>query len=182
MPLRDDREDLTLAERMNKIEVAVSALDANFNHLMWVIEHAMLQRRDHVDELLQNQALKQAKDVRKLKALEEEYRMDVEDHLEEKIAQLEEQLAGHANWAAAHAEHKSFAETHERFEEAREMTPAGGYPSFLLWVVVLLCVEIDQCIGCNAAVLAPSSGSPRHRAGVASMAWRSTRRFGAVKF
>ena len=35
--------------------------------------------------------------------------------------------------------------------------------------------------GDDAAVLAPSSGeepaSPRHRAGVASMAWRSTRRF-----
>ena len=67
IPLRDDRQDLTLAERMNKIEVAVSALDANFNHLMWVIEHAVLRRRDHVNELLQNQALKQAKDVRKLR-------------------------------------------------------------------------------------------------------------------
>ena len=36
-------------------------------------------------------------------------------------------------------------------------------------------------LGDDAAVLAPSSGeepaSPRHRAGVASMAWRSTRRF-----
>ena len=53
---------------------------------------------------------------------------------------------------------------------------------------VLICVEINQCVGCtksflgdDAAVLAPSSGdepaSPRHRAGVASMAWRSTRRF-----
>ena len=51
-----------------------------------------------------------------------------------------------------------------------------------------ICVEINQCVGCTksflgdaAAVLAPSSGeepaSPRHRAGVASMAWRSTRRF-----
>ena len=56
------------------------------------------------------------------------------------------------------------------------------------------CVEINQCVGCtrqsfttsflgdDAAVLAPSSGegpaSPRHRAGVASMAW-STRRFSA---
>ena len=47
------------------------------------------------------------------------------------------------------------------------------------------CVEINQCVGCtslgdDAAVLALSSGeepaSPRHRAGVASMAWRSTRR------
>ena len=38
-------------------------------------------------------------------------------------------------------------------------------------------------LGDDAAVLAPSSGegpaSPRHRAGVASMAWRSTRRFSA---
>ena len=54
------------------------------------------------------------------------------------------------------------------------------------------CVEINQCVGCtrqfftksflgdDAAVLAWSSGeepaSPRHRAGVASMAWRTTRR------
>ena len=53
---------------------------------------------------------------------------------------------------------------------------------------VMGCVEINQCAGCTrqffpksflgdgAAVLAPSSGeepaSPRHRAGVASMAWR----------
>ena len=60
-------------------------------------------------------------------------------------------------------------------------------------------MEIEQCVGCTdnssrllgdgAAVLAPSSGeepaSPRHRAGVASMACRSTRRFSterAVKF
>ena len=45
-----------------------------------------------------------------------------------------------------------------------------------------ICVEINQCVGCDdAAVLAPSSGeepvSPRHRAGIASTAWRSTRRF-----
>ena len=54
------------------------------------------------------------------------------------------------------------------------------------------CVETNQCVGCtrqfftmsflgdDAAVLAPSSGeepaSPRYRAGVASMAWRTTRR------
>jgi len=54
------------------------------------------------------------------------------------------------------------------------------------------CVEINQRVGCtgqfftksflgdDTAVLAPSSGeepaSPRHRAGVASMAWRTTRR------
>ena len=40
---------------------------------------------------------------------------------------------------------------------------------------VCFCVEINQCVGCDdAAVLARSSGeepaSPRHRAGVASMA------------
>ena len=56
---------------------------------------------------------------------------------------------------------------------------------------VTRCVEINQCVGCTrqfftksflddgVAALAPSSGeepaSPRHRAGVASMAWRSTR-------
>ena len=55
------------------------------------------------------------------------------------------------------------------------------------------CVEINQCVGCtrqfftksflgdDAAVLARSRGeepaSPRHRAGVASMAWRTMRRF-----
>ena len=42
------------------------------------------------------------------------------------------------------------------------------------------CVEINQCVGCTA-VLARSSGeelaSLLHRAGVASMAWRPTRRF-----
>ena len=56
---------------------------------------------------------------------------------------------------------------------------------------VNVCVEINQCVGCirqfftksflgdDAADLARSSGeepaSPRHRAGVASMAWRTTR-------
>ena len=44
-----------------------------------------------------------------------------------------------------------------------------------------ICVEINQCVGCGdyAAVLARSSGEertpPRYRAGVASMAWRTTR-------
>ena len=54
-----------------------------------------------------------------------------------------------------------------------------------------VCVEINQCVGCtrqfftksflgnDASVLARSSGeeptSPRHRAGIASMAWRTTR-------
>ena len=50
--------------------------------------------------------------------------------------------------------------------------------------VVVVCVSINQCVGCtflgdDAAVLARSSGeesaSPRHRAGIASMAWRQTR-------
>ena len=52
---------------------------------------------------------------------------------------------------------------------------------------VAACVEINKCVGCmrsflgdDAAVLARSSGeelaSLRHRAGVASMAWRPTRR------
>ena len=61
--------------------------------------------------------------------------------------------------------------------------------------LVHACVEINQCVGSTrqfftksflddgAAVLAPSSGEdstpPRRRAGVASMAWRSTRRFSA---
>ena len=56
---------------------------------------------------------------------------------------------------------------------------------------VVACVEINQCVGCtrqfntksfpgdDAAILARSSGEepalPRHRAGVASMAWRTTR-------
>ena len=52
--------------------------------------------------------------------------------------------------------------------------------------VLPTCVEINQCVGCSflgdeAAVLARSSGEEstpqRRRAGVASMAWRSTRRF-----
>ena len=60
---------------------------------------------------------------------------------------------------------------------------------------VVICVDINQCVGCtrqfftksflgdNVAMLVPSSGEeptpPRHRADVASMAWRSTRRFSA---
>ena len=57
--------------------------------------------------------------------------------------------------------------------------------------IVANCAEINQCVGCtrqfftksflgdDAAVLARSSSEerepPRHRAGVASMAWRTTR-------
>ena len=33
IPLRDEREGLTWAARLNALEVAVSALDANFRHL-----------------------------------------------------------------------------------------------------------------------------------------------------
>ena len=66
-----------------------------------------------------------------------------------------------------------------------------AYPYDGVGVVVVDCVEINQCVGCprqfftksfrgdDAADLARSSGeepaSPRHRAGVASMAWRTTR-------
>ena len=69
-------------------------------------------------------------------------------------------------------------ENEEEVEEGYKMTKVSG------------CVEINQCVGCtrqfftksflgdDAAVLARSSGeepaSPRHRAGVASMAWRTT--------
>ena len=61
----------------------------------------------------------------------------------------------------------------------------------LQYLLVPACVEINQCVGFtrqfftksfrgnDVAVLARSSGeepaSPRHRAGVASMAWRTTR-------
>ena len=77
--------------------------------------------------------------------------------------------------------------------------PGGPSPrtlKVLRWAVgcqlVIVCVEINQCVGCctrqfftksflgdDVAVLARSSGeepaSPRHRAGVVSMAWRTTR-------
>ena len=78
---------------------------------------------------------------------------------------------------------------------ARSLAPPDGAAGTYLYesTTVVTCVEINKCVGCtrqlftksfpgdDAAVLAPSSGeepaSPRHRAGVASMAWRSTRRF-----
>ena len=59
---------------------------------------------------------------------------------------------------------------------------SDGQNYFVTRTIVELCVEINQCVGClshDAAVLAPSSdeesASPRHRAGGASMAWRTTR-------
>ena len=75
------------------------------------------------------------------------------------------------------------------FEEEVIRSADDQYP--LTLDNVEICVEINQCVGCtrqfftksflgdDAAVLARSSGeepaSPRHRAGVASMAWRTTR-------
>jgi hypothetical protein len=75
----------------------------------------------------------------------------------------------------------------------RRLWPKEGYRSVLVWRfdLVATCVEINQCVGCtrqfftksffgdDVAVLTRSSGeepaSPRHRAGVASMAWRTMR-------
>ena len=37
---------------------------------------------------------------------------------------------------------------------------------------VPICVEINQCVGCMLALSGDEPASPRHRAGVASMAWR----------
>ena len=64
---------------------------------------------------------------------------------------------------------------------------AGGMPKLEAQRqrVVLRCVEINQCVGCTRQFFTKSfrsssgeeSASPRHRAGVASMAWRTTRRF-----
>ena len=84
----------------------------------------------------------------------------------------------------------NWAEQAKAFEaEMQAMRKAGG--GKLPGEPVGNCVEINQCVGCtrqlftksflgdDVAVLARSSGeepaSPRHRAGVASMAWRSTR-------
>ena len=79
-----------------------------------------------------------------------------------------------------------------RVAELRPTAPEGGFDEeardrlFEAAVeagaddVVDDCVEINQCVG-GAAVLARASGEerapPRYRAGVASMAWRMTRRF-----
>ena len=76
---------------------------------------------------------------------------------------------------------------------SRDALGESGAQLTSAFFVVTNCVEINQCVGCtrqfftksfhgdDAAVLARSSGEeltpPRHRAGVASMAWRSTRRF-----
>ena len=82
----------------------------------------------------------------------------------------------------------------EHFRELfLKRTGAPPQLSTILVSVVNICVKINQCVGCtrqfftksflgdDAAVLARSSGeepaSPHHQAGVASMAWRTTRRF-----
>ena len=97
--------------------------------------------------------------------------------------------------AAVARENDLFVSAQARIEEQRLGLSRGpmthevkGPP-----VMVASCVEINQCVGCtrqfftksflgdDAAVLARSSGEerapPRCRAGVASMAWRTTRRF-----
>ena len=89
-----------------------------------------------------------------------------------------------------HAEQNEVAKTHEN-NRLLELRGNGGTHDLQLFDDVLTCVEINQCVGCtrqfftksflgdDAADLARSSGeepaSPRHRAGVASMAWRTTR-------
>ena len=54
------------------------------------------------------------------------------------------------------------------------LTILTGWSSIETSTIVGTCVEINRCVGCT-----PSSGeelaSPRHRAGVASMAWRTMR-------
>ena len=53
---------------------------------------------------------------------------------------------------------------------ARRPTVDAGALDVLL---VVPCVEINQCVGCSSSGEEPAS--PRHRAGAASMAWRTTR-------
>ena len=85
-----------------------------------------------------------------------------------------------------HAEQNEVAKTHEN-NRLLELRGNGGTHDLQLFDDVLTCVEINQCVGCSflgnddAAVLARSSGeepvSPRHQASVASMAWKTARRF-----
>ena len=97
-------------------------------------------------------------------------RGDVDELIDDGTALVEER-----DWSGALAKLETAAEALETYEEH----------------MVTSCVEINRCVGCtrqfftksflgdDAAVLARSSGeaptSPRHRAGVASMAWRTTR-------
>ena len=84
-----------------------------------------------------------------------------------------------------------FAHRSQSPEEAAELKRMEADYHAANAAIARACVEINQCVGCtrqfftksflgdDAAVLARSSGeepaSPRHRAGVASMAWRTTR-------
>ena len=77
------------------------------------------------------------------------------------------------------------------FEDAEATSAFAAVSVAKRYEAATTCVEINQCAGCTrqfftksflgdgAAVLARSSGekpaSPRRRAGVASMAWRTTR-------
>ena len=77
------------------------------------------------------------------------------------------------------------------FEDAEATSAFAAVSVAKRYEAATTCVEINQCagytrqfftksfLGDDAAVLARSSGeepaSPRHRAGVASMAWRTTR-------
>ena len=101
-------------------------------------------------------------------------------------------LAGAALLALAAALLAAVAPRVQRAGGARVLLAATSRRRAETWRQhVASCVEINQCVGCtrqfftksflgdDAAVLARSSGdepaSPHHRAGVASMAWRTPR-------
>ena len=104
-----------------------------------------------------------------------------------------DQKAATSTHAALTADKKAVAATHAALTVATDAAYlAAPIPGGLQrYKYVEACVEINQCVGCtrqfftksflgdDAAVLARSSGeepaSPRHRADVASMAWRTTR-------
>ena len=90
-------------------------------------------------------------------------------------------VAGQVEGAVVVASEEGSIKTAERMVEAMKSEIAKKHQAEegAGWQPVSACVEINQCVGCT--VLASSSGeepaSPRHRAGAASMAWLSTRRF-----
>jgi hypothetical protein len=99
-----------------------------------------------------------------------------------------EQAARRTAWDAANADANATA-----LATVRAAVPPDVRHGWTVERLVERCVEINQCVGRtrqfftksflgdDVAALAPSSGeeptSPRHRAGVASMAWRSPPRF-----
>ena len=104
-----------------------------------------------------------------------------------------DQKAAASTHAALPADQKAAASTHAALTVATDAAYLaapipGGLPRYNY---VEACVEINQCVGCTrqfftksllgnaAAVLArlcsEEPASPRHRAGVASIAWRTTR-------